>query len=101
LELIIRRRAAFAVAEIFAHYEGEQPGLGFEFLSCFEAACALIERQPLARALFYREFRRQTLRRFPYTLYYLVSGERVIISLIFHARRDPHELYSRLEDDGL
>ncbi|MEQ1852281.1 MAG: hypothetical protein ABMA01_11890 [Chthoniobacteraceae bacterium] len=32
MELIIRRRAAYAIQEIFARYEGEQPGLGFEFL---------------------------------------------------------------------
>lgn len=100
MALIIRRRAAFAVAEIFSRYEGEQPGLGLEFLGCFEAACASIERDPFASALYYRDFRRRNLRRFPFTIYYLVVGGNIIVSLIFHANRNPAELYSQLEDDG-
>ena len=100
MTLVIRRRAAFAVAEIFARYESEQPGLGLEFMGCFEAACAAIEREPFAAAPHYRDFRRRNLRRFPYTLHYLVAGGNIIVSLIFHASRDPNELYSRLEDDG-
>ncbi len=38
--------------------EGERPGLGHEFLSCFEAACTLIEREPLVRPPCYLDFRR-------------------------------------------
>lgn len=97
MALIIRRRAAYAIQEVFARLEGEEPGLGFEFLHCVEAACASIERSPLSNPKYYLDFRKYYLRRFPYTLYYLADGSLISIAVVFHARRDPQELYSRLE----
>jgi len=100
VELIIRRRAACAIQEIFARYEGEQPGLGFEFLSCIEAATSAIARSAEACPIFYLEFRRRRLRRFPYLLYYRVFDSFVALAVAFHANRDPRDLYALPEDGG-
>lgn len=100
MELIIRRRAAYAIQEIFARYEGEQPGLGFEFLSCIEAATSAIARSPETSPKFYLEFRRRCLRRFPYLLCYRVFDSFVALCMVFHANRNPGELYALLEDSG-
>lgn len=101
MELIIRRRATYAIQEIFARYEGEQPGLGFEFLSCIEAAAAAITRSPEITPKFYLDFRRRRLRRFPYLLCYRVFDSFVVLAAVFHASRDPGELYALLEDEGV
>ena len=100
MELIIRRRAAYAIQEIYARYEGEQAGLGFEFLNCIEAATSAIARSPEAGSIFYLQFRRRQLQRFPYSLYYRVFESFIVLSVIFHANRNPNELYSLLEDNG-
>ena len=59
MDLIIRRKAGYAIQEIFARYEGEQPGLGFEFLNCIEAATSAILRDPEASPTLYLQFRRR------------------------------------------
>ena len=100
MELIIRRRAAYAIQEIFARYEGEQPRLGFEFLNCIEAATSAIARSPESSPKFYLQFRRRQLRRFPYSLYYRMCESTVVLSVIFHANRNPNDLYALLEDSG-
>ena len=100
MELIIRRRAAYAIQEIFARYEGEQPGLGFEFLNCIEAATSAMARSPEASPKFYLQFRRRQLRRFPYSLYYRAFDSFVVLSVIFHASRNPNDLYAFLEDES-
>ena len=100
MELLIRRRAAYAIQEIFARYEGEQAGLGFEFLTCIEAATSAIQRSPDASPIFHLQFRRRQLRRFPYLLYYRVWDSFVVLSVVFHANRNPNDLYALLEDNG-
>ena len=99
MELIIRRRAAYAIQEVFAHLEGDEPGLGFEFLHCVEAACAAIERSPLTHPKYHLDFHKYYLRRFPYALYYLIGDSSISLAVVFHSKRDPRELYALLEDE--
>lgn len=89
MEFLLRRRAYFEIQEAAAHYEIEREGLGAEFLRCIEAAFASIERNPLARPLYYGNARRAYLRRFPYSIYYIAAAEWVSVVAVFHGRRDP------------
>lgn len=100
MELIIRRRAAFEIQEAFAHYEAERLGLGWEFFRCVEGACAQALRQPLASSRYYRTARRLYLRRFPFSIFYLEEPDFVSVVALFHSRRDPSAVWSRLEDEG-
>ena len=100
MELLFRRRAALEIQKAFAHYEIERPGLGLEFFSCVEAACAWIQREPLARPPYYRSARRQYLRRFPFSIYYIVDDDLISIVAVYHGKRDPSALLTRLEEEG-
>lgn len=44
---------------------------------------------PESYAVVYRDIRRAVMQRFPYAVYYRVVSSRVIITAIFHGRRDP------------
>jgi hypothetical protein len=44
----------------------------------------------------YRDVRRAILRRFPYLLYFGLSGDEVVLLACLHGRRDPTRLRYRL-----
>jgi toxin ParE1/3/4 len=62
-----------------------------EFLD--ETARALRElKQELERPrLYYRNFRRVLLRRFPYKIFYQVIGLRIVIFRVLHAKQDHNQ----------
>ncbi|WP_341731507.1 hypothetical protein [Microcoleus sp. EPA2] len=43
----------------------------------------------MSNPVVYRDVRRSVVRRFPYTVYYRIVSSRVIVTAIFHSRRDP------------
>ena len=72
-------------------YERERPGLGDEFLDEIAGAVRELEREPERVRLYYRNFRRVLLRRFPYKIFYQIIGKRVIIFRILHAKQSHEE----------
>ena len=59
--------------------------LEHEFFSAVSKIAAL----PLTYPPIYREFRRVLLKPFPYLLYYRPDGDEVVVTLLFHASRNP------------
>ena len=43
-------------------------------------------------------FRRVTLRRFPYDVFYEFNAQRVVVVLVFHNSRDPASALTRLRE---
>ena len=70
-------------------YEERRTGLGGEFLRAVRATLAAVERAPERFGVARAEIRRALTRRFPYGVYYLVAGDRVIVLACLHVRRDP------------
>ncbi|HEV2436364.1 MAG TPA: type II toxin-antitoxin system RelE/ParE family toxin [Verrucomicrobiae bacterium] len=85
---IIRPNAEADVREAWLWYESQRAGLGDELLIDIRAAIRRLESDPENRPFYYRDFRRLLTRRFPYILFYRVEGERVIVFLILHAKRE-------------
>jgi len=70
-------------------YEGRQPGLGTRFvaelMACVEYVCETPHRFPIVRA---PEFRRLSLKRFPFAIIFREPGDGVqIIAVTPHRRR--------------
>jgi plasmid stabilization system protein ParE len=70
-------------------YRQEYHDLGTEFTDAVYAFLDEIFATPLTRRLVYKEYRRGFMRRFPYAVYYRVNNDEVVISLVFHAARNP------------
>jgi len=57
-----------------------------------------ISRSPLACAVVSGRYRRGLLRRFPYSIYYVVEGDSILVVGLFHSARRPATTAATLED---
>jgi len=78
------------LSEAAEFYEKRVPGLGVDFLDEVDRAIERIMFFPEAWAKLGENYRRCSLRRFPYFLVYIFSAEQgVIIISVFHQSREP------------
>jgi plasmid stabilization system protein ParE len=87
--LTIRKEAELDIESAFNYLETQRLGLGHDFLLCIEEALSKIERNPLAYSTIHKELRRIAIRRFQYRIFYLINNQQVIVSAVFHVKRDP------------
>ncbi len=95
-KLIIVPEAEQDVAEAYAWYETQRPGLGEEFVSCVGACLEAIRRMPEMHGVVHENYRRGLVRRFPYAVFYEYAEDVVTVYGVFHAARDPHKWRQRL-----
>jgi plasmid stabilization system protein ParE len=84
------------MADAFAWYERQSPGLGLEFLRSVEAIIDSIQRHPQMYPAVLPDYRRALVRRFPYGVFYQVEPERIVIYAVFHCSQDPDLWKARL-----
>lgn len=93
--LVFRPEVQEELNEAYNWYESKQPGLGDEFLGCIDEMLNQICLMPESYPVVYRDVRRAVVRRFPYAVYYRIVSSRVIVTAIFHGRRDPKAWQTR------
>jgi len=78
-------------------YEGEAPGLGDRFLQAVDAVAERLSANPLQFPVVYKNVRRALLRRFPYSLFFVIEDDTdaVLVIACFHASRDPSQWQKR------
>lgn len=86
--MLIRPAAEADLAAGRDWYEQRRAGLGNEFLNEIAGALRELAEKPERQRLYYREFRRVLLRRFPFKVFYQVIGSRIVIFRVLHAKRD-------------
>ena len=84
--------------DAFWWYERQRSGLGLEFLLAFDAAVERLRRLPEGHELVALRTRKALVRRFPYLVLYAVEAERVLITAVFHGRRDPSRWSDRVRE---
>ena len=77
--VFVRLEAERDLANARDWYEKKQAGLGAEFLDEVASAIRELESAPEHPRLYYRDFRRVLLHRFPYKMFYQVVDDRVLI----------------------
>lgn len=85
------------VEAAFQWYEGEEEGLGYEFLDELRAAYRRIEDGPLKYQVLRSGIRRAMTRRFPYSIYFSVEGNVIVVLAVLHTARDPAVWQRRIE----
>lgn len=93
--IYIRPEAEHDLKEAYAWYEAQIPGLGADFLLHVDAQLKSLQRSPLQNPVVHQEVRRCLIRRFPYSIFYIVEDERVVVLAVFHAKRDPKARQTR------
>jgi plasmid stabilization system protein ParE len=98
--VVIEEEAEREFAEAVDFYDGREPGVGQRFAhelrAFFKTVCADPERFPFASQL----TRKAKLPKpWPYSVYFAVKSEtgEVVISTIWHGKRNPAELRRRLK----
>jgi plasmid stabilization system protein ParE len=89
LPVVFHRAARAELNEAAAWYERRRPDLGLELIGEVDHCVDLIGEQPDLGTPVYKDVRRMTLRRFPYSLYYRRESKRVVVLSVFHGKRDP------------
>ena len=81
--------------EAFHWYEARASGLGAAFERETDRQVTRIAENPAQFPIILGDVRRVRLRRFPYSLFYRITGEEVFVIACFHASRDPRVWQSR------
>ena len=93
--LSVREAAEFDIADAYEHYESCRDGLGHDFILCLEEGFSKIERHPLHYKKIYKNLRRVAISRFPYRILYFTLNQNVIVTAVFHARKDSKAWHTR------
>lgn len=89
--VLVRPAADNDLAAARDWYEQRRVGLGDEFLDEIALAIQELEQGPLHPRLYYRNFRRVLLRRFPYKIFYQVIGDRIVIFRVLHTKQEHND----------
>lgn len=75
----------------FVWYEKQRYGLGFEFLDCIEIAIKEVLTFPEMYQLCYSNFRRNVIRRFPFSIFYTIEDNEIVVHSVFDNRQNPEK----------
>ncbi len=84
--------------ETFAWYDAQRAGLGAEFLDAVGELLASIGRAPRLYPVVVRRTHRARMRRFPYGILFAMEPDGILVTGIFHSRRDPRRWSDRVRD---
>ena len=99
LDVVFRDTANIQLIKAKAWYDKQRPGLGAEFARSLESSVNRIARNPFAAPAVYEDVRRVLFKRFPYSIYYLVQGDTLIVLSCLHTRRAAIE-WSEIQPNG-
>jgi len=77
-------------------YEYQSPGLGTYFLDCIYSDVESLLLYAGIHRIVHRDYHRMLSERFPFAIYYTVSGDEIKIHAIIDCRRDPAWIRDRL-----
>jgi toxin ParE1/3/4 len=98
MQLTYHPEAEAEVIEAAIFYEGRSTELGDRFLREFDVAIAEIEASPGLWPVVEADLRCHTMRRFPFGIYYRVSGNELRILVVKHHSRHPDYWRHRLSE---
>lgn len=88
-EIVVHESAGEELTAAAVFYESRETDLGAEFLHELSQSFGLIRAHPFAYSLYFDEYRRYLMSRFPYSVVYRIEGHLVLVFAIAHLRRRP------------
>lgn len=89
LPVVLRTAAQAELDDAFDWYERQRPGLGVAFLAAAQDAFDRIAAMPLAHGLIFQDTRCALVRRYPYSVFYKIEPNQVVVLSVFHGKHDP------------
>lgn len=85
-------------AEGIDWYERREPRLGIAFRESVETSISSIQNRPLTYPVVHGfAVRAAQVQRFPYTIFFTIQADRILVYSIFHNSRNPMIWRSRIE----
>lgn len=89
LPVVFRPEARAEFDESFDWYERQRSGLGVDFVTQVQEILDQISATPELYAQMFQDVRRAVVQHFPYSVFYKVEPQQVVILAVFHSRRNP------------
>lgn len=89
LHIVFRRAAKSEFEDAAVRYDGQHSGLGDEFAIEIEQAVARAAAAPERYPVVFGDIRRTVARRFPFSVYFRVRRDSMVVLAVFHGRRNP------------
>jgi plasmid stabilization system protein ParE len=86
-ELIVQPSAKHDIVDADAYYA--QYGKADAFIAALDRVFTQIAERPLMYPIVYEDVRRALMRRFPYSVFFIVERARAVVLAVHHQRRDP------------
>ena len=96
-ELVFLLSADRDIQEAYEFYEHWQEGRGAIFIRHLDAVFEHLRRFPEIGPTFHRSYRRLLVPGFPYGIFYMIEGRRIIIPAIIDTRQRPDAILRRLQ----
>jgi plasmid stabilization system protein ParE len=93
--IIFTQAARGELIEAQDWYEGEAAGLGRRFRQAIDALIDRISDNPRQFPIVSKNVHRALVRRFPYSLFFVVEDDALVVIACFHASRNPSHWQSR------
>ena len=88
--------AEIEMLEAATYYEMRTENLGINFLNIIESAVAEIAKDPKTWPEIDKGIRRRLVRRFPYSIFYSIHENEIIIMAVMHQKQKPNYWITRL-----
>lgn len=95
MKVLVLSCAEAEFAEAVDYYNGQGPGLGYEFAAEVQRAFERISHHPHAWPVFTARTRRCLTDRFPFGVLYQVRDQMILVGAIMHLKRDPKRWQDR------
>lgn len=95
LPVTFHRAASAEFIDASAWYETKRVGLALEYITEIDRCVSLASKHPLQFAVVREDIRRVVANHFPYSVYFRVEINRIVVLAVFHGSRDPAIWQSR------
>jgi len=89
LRIVFRRAAKNEFEDAAVRYDVQRPGLGEEFTIEIAQAVARAAAAPERYPIIFGDIQRTVARRFPFSVYFRVRFDSMVVPAVFDGRRDP------------
>lgn len=89
LSVYLRPEAEQDIEEAASWYEKQMAGLGNKFLDEILITLKRVAELPSLYPVVHRNTLRALTHRFPFGIYYLIEGERVVVVAVMHGSQNP------------
>jgi toxin ParE1/3/4 len=96
MRIRFKPEAEAELVEARAWYSLQGQGLDAQLMMRIDEALQRIVQAPEAYPTVYRQLRRAVIRQFPFAIFYEMTTDELRVIAVFHSRRDPMSLKSRV-----